>query len=94
MYKFLKRLTIWLFVWMVFYSIIDKVKANEAQISLHGDNTILNITQDGSNNFLDVNIYNNSNQTATYDFSQTGNNFTYTFSQTCSSSCGATVSQE
>src|SRR6056300_563411 len=28
MYKFLKRLTIWLFVWMVFYSIIDKVKAD------------------------------------------------------------------
>ena len=59
MYKFLKLFTIILFIWMLFFSIIDKVKANEAQISLHGDNTILNITQDGSNNFLDVNIYNN-----------------------------------
>jgi hypothetical protein len=94
MYKFFKKFIFFYIVWAIFYSLVNKANANEAQISLHGDNTILNIIQDGSNNFLDVNIYNNSNQTATYDFSQTGNNFTYTFSQTCSSSCGATVSQE
>jgi hypothetical protein len=54
MYKFLKRLTIWLFVWMVFYSIIDKVKANDSIIITTGDNGTLNIVQDGINNYIDL----------------------------------------
>ncbi len=36
MYKFLKKLTIFLFIWMVFYSIIDKLKANEIYVSQTG----------------------------------------------------------
>jgi hypothetical protein len=32
MYKFLKRFTIFLFIWMVFFSIIDKLKADDAFI--------------------------------------------------------------
>ena len=33
MYKFLKRFTIFLFIWMVFFSIIDKLKADTAHIN-------------------------------------------------------------
>ena len=32
MYKFLKRFTILLFIWMIFFSIIDKVKADNVLI--------------------------------------------------------------
>ena len=32
MYKFMKWFTIWLFVWMVFFSIIDKLKADDLLI--------------------------------------------------------------
>ena len=32
MYKFLKRFTIFLFIWMVFFSIIDKLKADDLLI--------------------------------------------------------------
>jgi len=41
MYKFLKKLTIFLFIWMVFFSIVDKLKANDALIyySTGGTNT-------------------------------------------------------
>ena len=41
MYKFLKRFTIFLFIWMMFFSIIDKLKANDALIyySTSGTNT-------------------------------------------------------
>ena len=43
MYKFLKKLTIWLFVWMVFFSIIDKLKANEIYVSQTGTGNNLNL---------------------------------------------------
>ena len=41
MYKFLKRFTIFLFIWMMFFSIIDKLKADDALIyySTGGTNT-------------------------------------------------------
>ena len=32
MYKFLKRFTIALFIWMVFYSIVDKAKADDVLV--------------------------------------------------------------
>ena len=33
MYKFMKWFTIWLFVWMVFFSLVEKVKADTAHIN-------------------------------------------------------------
>ena len=54
MYKFLKRFTILLFIWMVFFSIVDKLKANEITVTTTGDNGTLNIVQDGINNYIDL----------------------------------------
>ena len=54
MYKFLKRLTIWLFVWMVFFSIVNKLKANDSIIIVTGDGNTLNILQDGIDNNIDL----------------------------------------
>ena len=50
MYKFLKKFTILLFIWMVFYSIIDKVKANEIYMDQIGNNVNIDIIQKGENN--------------------------------------------
>ena len=33
MYKFMKRLVIYLFIWVIFFSIIDKLKADTAHIN-------------------------------------------------------------
>src|SRR5210317_1177775 len=56
MYKFLKKLTIFLFIWMVFYSIIDKLKANEIYVSQtgSGNNLNLQISQDGEDNKIEI----------------------------------------
>jgi len=65
MYKFLKKLTIFLFIWMVFYSIIDKLKANEIYVSQtgSGNNLNLQISQDGEDNKIDMSIGNHTNNT-------------------------------
>jgi len=65
MYKFLKKLTIFLFIWMVFFSIIDKLKANEIYVSQTGtgNNLNLQISQDGEDNKIDMSIGNHTNNT-------------------------------
>ena len=65
MYKFLKKLTIFLFIWMVFFSIIDKLKANEIYVSQTGtgNNLNLQILQDGEDNKIDMSIGNHTNNT-------------------------------
>jgi len=65
MYKFLKKLTIFLFIWMIFYSIIDKLKANEIYVSQtgSGNNLNLQISQDGEDNKIDMSIGNHTNNT-------------------------------
>jgi hypothetical protein len=65
MYKFLKKLTIFLFIWMVFYSIIDKLRANEIYVSQtgSGNNLNLQISQDGEDNKIDMSIGNHTNNT-------------------------------
>ena len=77
MYKFLKKFTIVLFIWVVFFSLIDKLKANDIYISQVGDNVDLDITQDGQNNQIEGlygsgnAVVNGANSTAS--FNQTGN---------------------
>ena len=77
MYKFLKKFTIVLFIWVVFFSLIDKLKANDIYISQVGDNLDLDITQDGQNNQIEGlygsgnAVINGANSTAS--FNQTGN---------------------
>ena len=78
MYKFLKRFTIALFIWLVFFSIVDKLRANEIYVAQSGSNVDLDITQDGENNQVEglsgsgyAIVYGN-NTTAT--FTQTGDN--------------------
>ena len=65
MYKFLKKLTIFLFIWMVFFYIIDKLKANEIYVSQTGtgNNLNLQISQDGEDNKIDMSIGNHTNNT-------------------------------
>src|SRR6056300_596185 len=65
MYNFLKKLTIFLFIWMVFYSIIEKLKANEIYVSQtgSGNNLNLQISQDGEDNKVDMSIGNHTNNT-------------------------------
>ena len=65
MYKFLKKLTIFLFIWMVFFSIIDKLKANEIYVSQTGtgNNLNLQISQEGEDNKIDMSIGNHTNNT-------------------------------
>src|SRR5210317_1614917 len=50
MYRFLKKFTILLFIWMVFFSIVDKLKANEIYIDQVGNNVNIDIIQKGENN--------------------------------------------
>ena len=78
MYKFLKKFTIALFIWLVFFSIVDKLRANEIYVAQSGSNVDLDITQDGENNQIEglsgsgyAIVYGN-NTTAT--FTQTGDN--------------------
>ena len=78
MYKFLKRFTIALFIWVVFFSIVDKLRANEIYVAQSGSNVDLDIVQDGENNQVEglsgsgyAIVYGN-NTTAT--FTQTGDN--------------------
>tara|TARA_Y100000389_G_C17380524_1_gene474128 strand:- start:69 stop:425 length:357 start_codon:yes stop_codon:yes gene_type:complete len=55
MINFLTKLTIVLFIWMVFYSIVNKVRANEFYSTLTGDDNTLNIVQDGKDNYINLN---------------------------------------
>src|SRR5210317_564820 len=50
MYKFLKKFTILLFIWMVLFSIVDKLKENEIYIDQVGNNVNIDIIQKGENN--------------------------------------------
>ena len=75
MYKFLKRFTIALFIWLVFFSIVDKLRANEIYVAQSGSNVDLDITQDGENN--QVEGLSGSGYAIVY-----GNNTTTTFTQT------------
>ena len=56
MYKFLKRFTIALFIWIVFFSIVDKLRANEIYITQSGSNLDLDIVQDGENNSIGTSL--------------------------------------
>jgi len=72
MYKFLKKFTILLFIWMIFFSIIDKLKANEIYISQAGtgnDDTTINVNQEGEDNKVDMSIGGTDN---TITFEQKG----------------------
>ena len=71
MYKFLKKFTILLFIWMVLFSIIDKIKANEITVTTTGDSNTLNILQDGIDNYIDLNTY--SFETGDMEIKQNGN---------------------
>jgi len=65
MINFLTKFTIALFIWMVFYSIINKVRANEIYVSQTGtgNNLNLQISQDGEDNKIDMSIGNHTNNT-------------------------------
>lgn len=56
MYKFLKRFTIALFIWIVFFSIIGKLEANSIYITQSGANLNLDIVQDGENNSIGTSL--------------------------------------
>ena len=76
MYKIMKWLTIWIFVWMAFFSIVEKLKANEIYMTQSGADVTVTITQDGENNRVSTKSTAASNATAV------GKNQTYTFTQT------------
>ena len=76
MYKFMKWFTIWLFVWMMLYSIVDKAKANEIYMTQSGADVTVTITQDGENNRV------STKSTAASAATAAGKNQTYTFTQT------------
>ena len=52
--KFIIRFILFWLVWAFFFSMVQKVKANDSILIITGDNGTLNILQDGINNYIDL----------------------------------------